>query len=199
MTRILWLFVVALLAVDVTMLLQKRQIEGQFAERFQDLQRKSDAAILKSKYADEEEDLLNVTRAVPAAFPHLAGETAEGAVQFVLLASIDDCTNSIEDEVAKLNQIALDSASGNREVRGFFVNEDRPEMAQTFIANLSPSPAFPITVKNLLPQVPHATTPLVLVIRSRDGKILDAHKPIPQDLTKRDAFYSRWTAALGLS
>jgi hypothetical protein len=55
------------------------------------------------------------------------------------------------------------------------------------------------SVRNLLAQVPGATTPLVLVVRSRDGKILDAHKPVPEDLMKRDAFYSRWSAALGMS
>ena len=122
-----------------------------------------------------------------------------GAVQFVLLASVDNCTNCIEDEVAKLNELVAASSSRVSGIQGFFVDEERSQMAETFIEHLSPAPVFPMSVRNALSQLPDATTPLVLVIRSRDGKILDAHKPIPEDLTKRDAFYARWAAALGMS
>jgi hypothetical protein len=115
------------------------------------------------------------------------------------LASVDNCTNCIEDEVAKLNELLAGGSSRISAVQGYFVDEERSQIANTFIKHLSPPPAFPMSVRNTLSQLPGATTPLVLVIRSRDGKILDAHKPIPEDLTKRDAFYARWAAALGMS
>lgn len=66
------------------------------------------------------------------------------------------------------------------------------------IANLYPVPVFPISIENVMTYLPMATTPLVLVVRTTDGKILDAHKPIPENLSRRDAFYERWRAALDL-
>jgi len=194
--RILWFFVVALLAVDILLLVQRRESRT----RFRDLQRASATALLKTGYAAEEEALLTGTSAVPPAFPRAAAAREEDdAVQFVLLASVDNCTNCIEDEVTKLNEFMAGGGRRVSGIQGFFVDEQRSQMAKTFIEHLSPAPVFPMSVRNALLQLPGATTPLVLVIRSRDGKILDAHKPIPEDLTKRDAFYARWAAALGMS
>lgn len=197
--KILWFFVVALLAVDVTVLLQQRQSGA----RLRELERRSAAATLKADYAAEEEALLTEAGAVPASFPLLrpgkAGSTPDEAVQFALVVSVADCTNCIEDEVTRLNELKLKAPGRVTGIQGFFVDEETPEAAATLIQHLSPAPAFPLSVKNALAQLPEASTPLVLVIRSRDGKILDAHKPIPEDLTKRDAFYARWNAALGLS
>lgn len=196
MERVLWFFLVGLLAVDVTLLVQNRKLTSSA----QDLRTKSEAALLKTAYADEEEALLTGPGIVPATFPRLRAEgAASDTVQFVLLVSVEDCTNCIEDEVMKLNQIAVQGPQRITGIQGFFVDEDRPEIAKRFIAHLSPRPAFPLSVRNALSHLPGATTPLVLVLRSRDGKILDAHKPIPEDLTKRDAFYARWAAALGMS
>lgn len=194
--RVLWAFVVILLAVDILLLLQRRQTGA----RLQNFQRTAATALLKARYAAEEEALLIQVEAVPSGFPFLQAEHAAGdAVQLVLLASVDDCTNCIEDEVMKLNALPVGNGSRVTGIQGFFIDEDRRATANAFISHLSPAPTFPMSVRNVLPQVPAATTPLVLVIRSRDGKILDAHKPIPQDLTKRDAFYARWSAALGLT
>lgn len=193
MERVLWVFVVALLAVNVTLMVQRKQNDA----RFQDLRQESSTAQIKVKYAAEEEMILTGVGTVPAAFPR-SREQSGDSVQFVLLASVKDCTNSIEDEVAKLNELSLRNSSRMAGIQGFFVDEDQRRKAETFIAHLSPAPVFPMSVKNALSQLPEATTPLVLVLRSRDGRILDAHKPIPEDLTKRDAFYARWTAALGI-
>ena len=194
--RVLWFFVLALLAVDILLLVQRSET----GTRFKALQRASATAMLKTEYAAEEEILLTTTAAVPAAFPRIAAAQEEGdAVQFVLLASVDNCTNCIEDEVAKLNELMARSPSRVSGIQGFFVDQERSQMAEAFIQHLSPAPVFPMSVRDALSQLPGATTPLVLVIRSRDGKILDAHKPIPEDLTKRDAFYARWAAALGMS
>jgi hypothetical protein len=193
--RVLWFFVVALLAVDIVLLAER----SQSGKRFRDLQRASAAAMLKMEYAAEEEALLTKTAAVPPAFPRVESAEDGDAVQFILLASVDNCTNCIENEVAKLNELVVAGLSNISGVQGFFVDAERLRMAETFIKHLSPTPVFPVSVRNALSQLPDATTPLVLVIRSRDGKILDAHKPIPEDLTKRDAFYARWAAALGMS
>jgi hypothetical protein len=196
MERALWVFVLALLAVDITLLVQRTHHE----ERFQSLQRESALATLKTRYAVEEETILTGIGTVPAGFPRtLTHGTIGDAVQFTMLVSVDDCTNCIEDEVSKLNQLSLKNSSKISGIQGFFVDEGRRKMAQTFIEHLSPAPVFPMSVQNTLPYLPGATTPLVLVFRSRDGKILDAHKPIPEDLTKRDAFYVRWSAMLGLN
>ncbi len=195
MERALWFFVIALLAVDITLMVQRRQAD----ERFQNLQRKTSVTEANVKYAIEEETILTGVGAVPAAFPRIRlAESAGDTVQFVLLASVNDCTNSIEDEVVKLNELSLRKSSKIDGIQGFFVDEDQRQKANTFINHLSPAPVFPMSVKNAIAQLPEATTPLVLVLRSRDGKILDAHKPIPENLIKRDAFYTRWTAALGM-
>lgn len=195
MQRTLWFFVTALLAVDITLLVQRRQSDA----RFEALRTSSASAVLKARYADEEESLLTGTEVLPATFPRLTGSGAGEAVQFVLLTSIGDCTNCVEDEVARLNQIALRASARLAGIEGFFAQRGRPEMARRFIAHLDPAPRFPLSVQDALPALPGATTPLVLVVRSRDGRILDAHKPIPEDLTRRDAFYARWAAILGLS
>lgn len=100
--------------------------------------------------------------------------------------------------MAELNDLALRNSRKIAGIQGFFVDEDQRQKANTFINHLSPAPVFPMTVKNALAQFPEVTTPVVLVFRSRDGKILDAHKPIPENLLKRDAFYTRWIATLGL-
>lgn len=52
-------------------------------------------------------------------------------------------------------------------------------------------------LKNALRDWPGTTTPLVLAVRDQDATILDAHKPIPQDLSKIDSFYTRWSNLLG--
>lgn len=196
MQRVLWFFVVALLAVDVLLLVQRERLQA----RFGDLQRKSAAATLKTEYAAEEEALITKTGTIPASFPLARdGNSAGDTVQFLLLVSVDDCTNSIEDEVTRLNQWADKRDGRIAGIHGFFVDENRPEMARRFMEHLSPAPRFPFTVADPRVHLPEATTPLVLIIRTRDGKILDAHKPIPDDLTKRDAFYMRWAAALGMS
>lgn len=195
MQRASWFFVVALLMVDIILLVQRRQLE----DRLETLRAKSVEAVLKAKYADEEEALLSGIGKLPATFPRLSDAGAGDPVQFVLLAGVDDCTNSIEDELTRLNEIALAGSAKITGIQAFFVDEKRPELANRFIARLTPAPLFPMSVKNALAELPGATTPLVLVVRSRDGRILDAHKPIPEDRTKRDAFYARWAAALGLS
>ncbi len=188
MQRMLWFFVVALLAVDVALLVQRSRL----SDRFETLERSSASARLKTSYAQEEEALLTVRGRVPETFPRARVGTATGdTVQFVLLASVDNCTNSVEDEVAELNEIQRSGKASD--VQGFFVDEDRPEMARRFIRHLSPAPEFPVSVRNVLAQLPEATTPVVLVIHSRNGTILDAHKPIAEDLAKRKAFYARWT------
>lgn len=196
MKRTLWFFVVALLVVDVIMLAQRQQLEG----KLRDLRRRSASAMVKTRYASEEEVLLAVTRKVEAPFPLApARGGADDSVQIFLLTSVEDCTNCVEDEVTKLNQVVLAHPERVSSVQGFFIDESQKDKAQRFIHTLNPAPVFPMSVRNLLPQVPGATTPLVLVVRSKDGKILDAHKPVPEDLMRRDAFYSRWTAALGIS
>jgi hypothetical protein len=200
-----WFLLLVLLAADIALLAQRRQLDG----RFEALRARSAEAFLKSRYAAEEQALLTRTGAVPAAFAGRRATARTGeegrasarageTVELYLLASVDDCTNSIEDEVMKLNEIARLESARVAGIHGFFVDEDRRAIAGRFIGHLSPAPAFPMTVADVRSQLPGATTPLVLVVRSRDGKILDAHKPIPGNLRKRDAFYIRWTGALGL-
>lgn len=196
MKNLPWLLLVALLAVNVGLVAKWKYLTGSLREA----RSTAAPALLKARYADEEEALLARIGAVPASFPRLeANGIPEDSVQFLLIVGVSDCTSSIEDEIAKLNQLAAHRSERLAGVRGFFVAESQAAVARRFIQNLSPPPRFPITVENVVQHVPEATTPLVLVIRSGDGRILDAYKPIVEDLTKRDAFYARWFAALGLS
>lgn len=191
--RILWVTIIALLAVDIYMILRTQRVDA----AFQELRARSSEHRVEAEYTDEQETLLTQLGAVPDTFPHLSGSSSvNGGVTFYLLVSIDDCTNCIEDEVAKLNVLALETTPMIRGVWGFFVNEDRPDNVELILSHLSPPPVFPVSVVNPLPLLPGATTPLVLVVRSSDGRILDSHKPMPENLTRRDAFYSRWNALL---
>jgi hypothetical protein len=195
MKKILWFFLAALLAVDVAMLLQRRQLEGQVRA----VERRTSVAVEKAGYADEEETLLTTPGVVPATFPLRRDAAAPAdAVQIFLLLSVDGCSNSLVDEVRKLNPLARQGSPRITGIEGYFVDENQAGKAQELLRHLLPAPAFPIAVKNALAGWPAATPPLVLVVRTRDGRILDAHKPIPEDLSKRDAFYARWTAVLGL-
>jgi len=197
--KLLWFFVVALLAANILLLLQREQ-ERKAPSGRPRLEADLAAALTKTAYAEEEEALVVGTGAVPPTFPGLQTDAVNGdSVRFFLFASVEDCTNCIEDEVLKLNEIVATGLAGKISgVRGFFVDEERRDTAQQFIAHLSPQPLFPMTVKDAISRIPPATTPLVLVVRAQDGKILDAHKPIPQDLTKRDTFYARWAALTSL-
>jgi len=151
MNRLWWVLVAALLAVDIAMLAERQQQHKNFLA----LEQKSDTAMLKAKYAAEEENILNVIGSVPATFPRIrtAGPT-EDVVQFFLLASIKDCTNAVEDEVLRLNSISRKKTSRVAGVQGFFVDEDQPAIARRFITNLSPSPDFPMAVRNVLSHLP---------------------------------------------
>lgn len=192
--KLLWILLVALVGIDVFMIWERNQLSS----RLRDIQRDCTGARLKADYGEEQEAILNRLKIVPEGVRDvLPVDGREEAVQFVLLASVDDCTNCIEDEIFKLNQVMEDSATMT--VEGFFVDEDRATQARRFIDNLAPAPRFSMEVHNLLDLLPGATTPLVLVVRAHDGKILDVHKPIPEDLSRRDAFYARWTSLLGLT
>lgn len=194
MQRIVWLALVALLLVDAALLLQRRELEASIGS----LRSEAISTSTRAKYTAEEDSLLASTSVVPAAFLFLqAGQANDDSVQILLVGSVDDCTSSIEDEVSKLNELALKKPGRIAAIRGFFVDEGRGEMARRFIGNLSPRPIFSMLVKNVLLQLPRASTPIVLVVQSRDGKVIDAHKPIPEDLIRRDAFYARLTAYLG--
>lgn len=194
--KLLWFFVVALLGANVELLTRAHSEESSGAMRRLLHESEIADALTKSTYADEEEAVVLRTGSVPRRFPGLEPRAAsDDGLQFFLFASVEDCTNSIEAEVVRLNEIAR-FGRGGPSVRAFLVDEDRPARARRLIAQLSPQPEFPVSIENAISWVPPATTPLILVVRARDGKILDAHKPIPEDLTKRDAFYTRWLARL---
>ncbi len=197
--KILWVCVVGLLAVDVALLVQRRSLIA----RIETMHSATLVESFQAKYTSEEEQLVLGTRTVAPTYPGLALEAVDlagEAVIFSLLVGLDDCTNCIEDELVRLNRLASDGTSGLvAGVSGFVVDEERGKDAERLLGLLTPQPGFPFSIQNVLPMVSQATTPVVLVIRARDGRILDAHKPIPQDLTRRDRFYSRWQSFLGAS
>ena len=192
MQRFAWLTVVLFLLVNVGLLIQRRSLEAEVT-RLRGMGQTPDS---RSKYSSEEDFLLASNVRFPSV---LAAAKPAGAVEIFLIGSVDDCTNSIEDEVSKLNEIVLAKPKKVLAVRGFFVNEGRAESVGKIVQGLSPQPLFPVIVQNVLLQLREATTPLVIVVRSEDGKIIDAHKPIPEDLVKRDAFYARLVAYLELT
>lgn len=192
--RFLWVVMVLLLVANVLLLIERRSS----ATSFTLLRREAAVAQLESRYTAEQEKLLIETGWVPPPLLEPTITDREAELQFLLLASIDDCTNCIEDEFVKLNEISRATPSRTTAVRAIYVDSDREPRAQALIANLSPEPVFPVSIDDVMPHLPNATTPLVLVVRTADGKILDAHKPIPENLSRRDAFYERWRAALGL-
>lgn len=193
--RLLWTFMVLLLVMNVVLLVGRRDAGATLAQ----VRREAMVAHLESRYNAEQEALLVETAVVPP--PLLRSGLAEpGAdLQFLFLASIDDCTNCIEDEFLRLNEISRVRPYRTVAARAIMVDADRESRVRTVLANLSPAPEFPVSIENVMTLLPKATTPVVLVVRTSDGRILDAHKPIPENLSRRDAFYERWRTILELS
>lgn len=194
MQRAAWIILVCLLAANVALLAQRRQ----FGERLQRVRHGSALAEVKAHYAQEEQELVVRTGALPAGFPLAAFSAAgPGDVAFLLLASIDDCVNCIQDEIVMLNKVAGGRLPGVAGIQGYLVDRNRPGAVERFRRHLNPAPAFPLAAVDALAHLPGAHTPLVLVVRVGDRRILDAHKPIPEYLSKRNAFYARWLRLLG--
>lgn len=190
--KILWMVMVLLLAANIVLLIDRRSTASSSAQ----LRRQSAVAHLESRYTAEQETLLIENRAVPPSLLRPTAAAPGADVQFILIASVDDCTNCIEDEIVKLNEISHPKSSQTAAVRGIYVDVGRESRAEAVIANLSPAPTFEVSIEDVMSLLPKATTPLVLVVRKLDGRLLDAHKPIPENLSRRDAFYERWKAAL---
>lgn len=196
--RLLWVFLVALLGVNLWMIQQREVWKG----RAEALRVEAASAFAEQRYAEEEEALILGLRTVPDDLvADLAGGDGrggdDGSVYFLLFAGLQDCSNCIEDEVAKLNELVLGTSPRVGGAYGFFVDEE--ESGRQFMDHIRPAPVFPFRYGPVLERLPGATTPLVLVVRAADHRILDAHKPIPEDLSKRDAFYARWNEILKLS
>lgn len=192
--KLLWFFMIGLLLLNGALLWQRKGLDL----RLQSLAQASVEARLEKAYVDEQETLVLGDELARTSLPAtLRAGTSGGGLQFLLLASLDDCTNCIADEVEKLNQLVRCGSGRIDDVRGVLLDEHRREQAEGLLSHLSPSPSFPLSIEpSSREALVGATTPLVLVVRSRDGKILDAHKPIPQDLSKRDTFYTRWIETL---
>lgn len=193
--KALWFFMIALLLLNGGLLWQRKGLDV----RLENLAKSSVEARLEKAYVDEQETLVLGAGVAGSDLlpPVLRAVTDGGGYQFLLLASLDDCTNCIEDEVEKLNQLVRCGSPRIDDVRGVVLDEHRRDQAEVLLSHLSPSPRFPLSIESQSRQgLVGATTPLVLVVRSRDGKIIDAHKPIPQDLSKRDTFYTRWIDTL---
>lgn len=192
--KLLWFFMISLLLLNLALLWQRKAVDRDF----ETLSRTSVEARLEKAYVDEQETLVLgdaglLRTGVPAS---LRPATSGSGIQFLLLVSLDDCTNCIEDEVEKLNEVAHCGSRRVDAVRGVLLDEHRREQAEVLMAHLAPAPIFPLSIEPMSRKaLVGATTPLVVVVRSEDGKILDAHKPIPQDLSKRDTFYTRWSEA----
>lgn len=192
--RILWILLIALLVVNFLLLRSVRRLDEQYRTA------RTDAASerVEAAYGDEEQELVIGTPSLPQSFPNWREQedTNEG-VYFLLIVSVNDCTNCIEAEIAQLNRLMVEEPDDFAGAHIFVMNENSQGEVEPLVRHLSPAPLAPLTVENPLPALPtDASTPLVLVVRARDGVILDAHKPIPEDLTRRDAFYSRWRALL---
>ena len=187
------MLLICLLAADLVLLAER----GRLKDRVREVDRRSAVARIKASYAREEERLLVDVGKLPATFPLAAAQPQHpDAVRFVLLVSVDDCTNCIEDELLMLNEMVAEGSARVAGIQGFFVDVDRPSVVRAMAQRLAPQPAFPVATQNAIAHLPGAHTPLVLAVRAGDGRILDAHKPIPEDLSKRDAFYARWRALL---
>lgn len=197
--KLLWVFLVALLATNLGLNWHRGGMEREVME----VREQARVAWAEQDYTDEEEALVSGRRTLPA---DVMGEalqardrSEEGGVHFLLIAGIHDCSNCIEDEVAKLNEFVGAQSPLIAGIHGFYVDGEQPDAVRSVIDHLRPTPAFAFRTQEVLSGIPGASTPLVLVVRARDLRILDAHKPIPEDLSKRDAFYERWNATLGNS
>ena len=195
MQRTAWLLLICLSAVDLVLLYQRRELQAELAS----LRAKSAEAIARGSYSEEEERLLASIRSLPSAFPLTpTSRLDEDTFQVLLIAGRNSCGSALEAEIVRLNELIRRKPRKLRSVRGFFVDGSKESQAGRFIGQLHPQPEFPIDVSNVIANLPAATPPIVLVIRTRDRKIADAHKPVPEALIRRDAFYARLDALLNV-
>jgi hypothetical protein len=114
-------------------------------------------------------------------------------VGFLFYTKATDCSNCIDQEVRVLNQLYL---LGKSPVTGYYLpSRDLP--AQKFI-NVFGILFDIITIDSLgsICGIRADRTPFIVVVDSPTARILDAYQPEPNNLEKRNAFYSRWQRVL---
>lgn len=105
-------------------------------------------------------------------------------IYFVVFFKENDCSNCIRQEVEMLNVFHLP------QVIGFFL-KNNTRSKEHFIKSYGIK--FPIVSVSRFPiqSVVIDKTPIIFVVNSRN-EIIDSYEPQPNNLVKRNAFYTKW-------
>lgn len=189
----IYLALTCLILVNLFMTIERDHL----VKSFQEKAREGFYDKVEAGATEQEENLLLMERIVlserysdfPLKQTATVGQAAPG-VEFVLIFSMNDCMNCVLAEIKVLNKYY---ELGGKVV-GYSVDDQSLERAGRFIGMLKPS--FPIEYYDPLSELDGIGTPVVLALRPSEQKILDVHKPLPEDLKKRNVFYTRWQRIL---
>ena len=124
--------------------------------------------------------------------PQRADSASVSGISFAIFLDPANCSNSLASEIGVLGAFHRFHSSWIHSVRGYYVSE-RHDLFDQFISLHKIS--FPVVKANPLAahfDTTHVLTPLVLVIDARSRTVLDAHRPIPDDVQKSRLFYDKW-------
>ncbi len=112
-------------------------------------------------------------------------------LSFVILLDSSNCSNGLDSDVPRLNELHRNPRTWIGSVQGYYVSQDENYLEE-FLS--SHTIEFPVVHMDPLREFPSyaVSTPLVLVIESMSGTILDSHQPIPDDVLKSRLFYEKW-------
>ena len=116
---------------------------------------------------------------------------AQEGISLVVLVDPNNCSNGLESDIARLNYFHRHRPGWINSVEGYYVSEQY-DLFEEFRSMHDIQ--FPLSKRSIpLPYMDNMTTPLVLIIDSQSGMVLDTHQPIPDDLQKSQLFYDKWT------
>ena len=113
-------------------------------------------------------------------------------ISFAILFDPSNCSNSLASDIEVLSAFHRSPSRWIHSVRGYYVSE-RHDLFDQFISLHKIS--FPVVKANPLEayfDTTYVLTPLVLVIDASSQTVLDAHRPIPDDVRKSRLFYDKW-------
>ncbi len=114
------------------------------------------------------------------------------SISIVILLDINNCSNGLNLDVARLNQLHRNPKEWINSVYGYYVSLDKKYLEDFISMHAIEFPVFHMNLLEEFPDYYKISTPLVLVLDSKRNTILDTHQPIPDDVLKSRLFYDKW-------
>ncbi len=156
----------------------------------QDTVQSEDIFLFKGKHSAEEDKI--ILSNTLEWYNHERGDHKnDNTIDFVFVFSRHHCGNCVRDEVARLNRIYQNPIVN---VIGFSLDSPPDSLSRQF-NNSYLGISFPVYFHPSLMNYYAKSlgkTPVLYVIDSSTGNILDVHRPIPTDSENTTAFFEKW-------